>query len=260
MRSGSMGGMSIPESTPVNPNPYAPAAVATAAPFDRWRWLLAGVIGILGGYLTISSFSGGLLNVISGIAQYDLELSAQIVLQGVFALAVTAFAYLVAPGPFPRRVIAVVLFVVVAVAIVALLAARYSGGLRLPGPAFNVVLNPYWLVLLTGGLGWLIAAAARPIAYLSLLLTFIVMPLGFVFAINSISSGISTIVQLVLSLAIAIVILLVSRPAASSYESSAPVATSVAPPVTTASDLAPNAFVAMEEGAEVGDAPRPPAP
>ncbi len=203
---------------------YVPAPTATA-PFDRWRWLLAGVIGILGGYLTVSVFNSGLLNALLGFGQFQPDLIAQFVLQAVFALVVTSFAYFVAPTPLAGRVIAIAIYVVVAVLLVVVLAARLSGALRLPGPASYMMLNPYFLVLLVGGLCWLIATAARPIAYLTLLLAFIVMPIGFVFALNDLPFAIGTILQLGLSLAIAIVILLASRPRTATPAAPAAVAT-----------------------------------
>lgn len=233
-----------------------PAAGTTVAPpADRWRWLLAGVLGILGGYLTVSSVTGGLANVLA--FNQDWEIAVLLVGQAVFALAVTSFAFLVAPGTLGRRVLAVVLFVVITVLLVVFIIGRISGTLRFGGPPLLVVTNSYWIVLVAGGLGWLIAAGARPLAYLSLLLTLIVMPLGFVFTVNNITFGISSTVQLVLSLVIAAVILLVSRPA---VPYAAPVAAAADSPATSAADLAPTAFVAMDEGAAIDDdAPRTPA-
>ena len=235
-----------------------PAGVTTMpAGSDRWRWALAGVIGILGGYLTLSLLNGGIIQGLSRMGSYDPEIIALWVAQGLFALAVTALAYFVASGPLGRRVLAAALFIVITIVLVAVLVARISGALQIPGPGLLVVTNPYWVVLFAGGLGWLIAASARPLAYLSLLLTFMVMPLGAIFVLNNIGFGISTVIQLVLSLAIALVILLVSRPAAP-YAVPPVVAAADASP--TAAELAPTAFVAMEEGAEADAAPRTPAP
>lgn len=211
-------------------SPYAPAAQAAPAAFNRWRWLLAGVIGILGGYLTISASGGQLLQTLGGYGSLPPEQTVMIIAQAVFALVVTSFAYLVAPGPMPRRVIAIVVFVVLVVGFTAFMVARVFGDLRLGGPVFSFFINPYFAVLFAGALGWLIAVGARTIGFLTLLLTFIVMPLGAFFAINNISSGISQLVQLGLCLVIAVVVLFASRPAVP--------------------DAAP-AFVAMEEGAEV---------
>ena len=245
--------MSDSETVPPSPNPYAPAALA--APFDRWRWLLAGVIGILGGYITLSLMNSGLIQALSGLGGYPPEITVQFVAQAVFGLAVASFAFLVAPGPLGRRLLAVLIFVVVVIVLVFILIGRINGSLRLPGPGALVVLNPYWVVLFAGGLGWLLAAGARPLAYLTLAATLVVMPLGYVFAMNNISSGIGTVVQLALALVIAVGILFASRPATSYGVATA---TPAAAP-QTASELAPNAFVAMEEGAEADDGPRTPA-
>jgi hypothetical protein len=226
----------------------AAMSVVAAPTFDRWRWLLAGAIGIIGGYLTLGTVSGGLANVL--FMDQGWENTVYLLLRGIFALAVTAFAFFVAPGALGRRVLAVVLFVVISVALVAFSVGRLSGDLRIGGAPILFVTNPFWVVLFVGGLGWLLAAGVRPLAYLSLLLTCIVMPLNFVFVMNNIGYGISTTVQLVLAGAIAAVILLVSRPA-ESY--AAPAVTPVVSPSPSAAELAPTAFVAMEEGAEVDD-------
>jgi hypothetical protein len=231
-----MGGMTNSATTPEGlaptaysaTNPYA--ATPRVGAFDRWRWLLAGVIGILGGYLTLSSINGPLLQTLSGFGQFDPEQSGVFIGQTVFAFAVTVFAYLVAPGTLSRRVLASVLYVVLVIAFVAFMVARLYGDLRIGGPVMSFFISTQFAVLFAGALGWLIAAGSRPIAFLTLLLTFIVMPLNTVFALNSLSSGWSQIVQLPLCLVIAVAILLASRPA-------------------TPRDA--NGFVAMEEGAEV---------
>lgn len=235
------------------PNP----TTAATSP-ERSRWLLAGVVGILGGYLTLSSVSGGILNAIGNPGGSAPELLAQFVAQGVFALLATSFAFFVAPGPLGRRVLAVVLFIVIAIALVAFLVGRYWGDVRLPSQYFLVVLNPIWIVLFVGGLGWLLAAGARPVAYLSLLLTLIVMPLEFILSMSNVGYGLKAIIQLALSLAVAAVILIVSRPAAST--NATPVATTDPAAASAAAELAPTAFVAMEEGSEADAAPRTPAP
>jgi hypothetical protein len=205
-------------------DPYVPAPTATGA-FDRWRWLLAGVIGILGGYLMLSSVSGPLLQTLSGFGRFPLEQAVVFVLQAVFALAVTAFAYIVAPGSAGRRVLAIVLYTVLVAGFVAFMAARLFGDLRIGGPVLNFMINTYFAVLFAGALCWLIAAGSRPIAYLSLLLTFVVMPLGAAFAYANLSAGWSQLVQLVLCLVIAVVVLLVSRPPMAAPVAPAAVAT-----------------------------------
>ena len=245
----------VPEDASAPASQAVPSAVG--APVDRWRWRLAGVIGILGGYLTVSWVTGGIVDAIGNPRGYGPEFLAQFVVQGVFALAVTAFAFFVAPGPLGRRVPAIVLFVVIAVALVAFLVARNWGHVSLPGRYLIMFYNPIWIVLLAGGLGWLLAARARPLAYLTLLLTFIVVALGFAFLMNGVGYGLSTFIQYVAALAIAGVILLVSRPAAPGPAT--PVG-AVANGSPSAAELAPTAFVAMEEGAEADAAPRPPAP
>jgi hypothetical protein len=187
------------------------AAPATVPAFDRWRWLLAGSIGIVGGYLTVIAVVSPVLSSLS--RNFDPEYLLPWIAELLFALVVTSFAFFVAPGARRRRVLAIGIFCAIVVVLVALLIGRYTGALRAPVPTFIVFLNPYWVVLVAGGLGWLIAAGSRVVAYFTLLLAIIVMPIPFVFALNNIEYGATALVQLVLSLVIAVVILLVSRPA-----------------------------------------------
>lgn len=245
--------MTNPEVTsPIAPNPYVVTAAEPA--FDRWRWLLAGVIGILGGYLAIASAVGGLLNGLSGFGGFPPEFVALLIGQAVFAVLVTGFAYAVAPGTASRRILAIVIFSLGFVGTLALMFARIYSGLGLPGALSGVLVNPFWLVLFLGALGWLLASGARPLAFLGLLLTFIVMPLNFVFVLNGIGSGISTGVQYAAAFVIAVVILLISRPAA--VVAPAAIVTPVDSPSPEAVELAPTAFVAMEEGAAVVEDPK----
>lgn len=221
--------MSIPESTSVSATPGAPTTAA--APFDRSRWLLVGVIGILGGYLTVKALDGSMIFALVQVDRYGPGYVLLFVSEAVFALAVTSFAFFFAPGPLVRRVLAVVLFVAVTVALAGLLVGRLSGTISVPGPTLWVLADPHWVVLAVGGLGWLIAAGARPIAYFTVLLALIVMPLGYVFALGDIAVGVSTLVQLGVSLAVAVAILFVSRPAVPEYTS---VTASPAGPTTVA--------------------------
>ncbi len=245
--------MTNPEvTTPVAANPYL--ATTTTPPFDRWRWLLAGVIGILGGYLTIGAAIGGLLNALSGFGGFPPEFTALLVAQAVFAIAVTAFAYAVAPGSASRRILAIVIFALGVVGTVALMFGRIYAGLPIPGTISNFLINPFFLVLFFGALGWLLASGARPLAFVGLLLTLIVLPLNFVFLINGVGSGISTAVQYVLALVVAVVILLISRPARVAVPDT--YVTPVVAPSAEAVELAPTAFVAMEEGAAVVEEPK----
>jgi hypothetical protein len=178
--------------------------------FDRWRRVLAGVIGIVGGYLTVSAVTSPVVYAATRDLDHGFVLPG--IAEGIFALGVTWFAFFVAPGTLRRRVLAIVIFTAVVVVLVALLVGWFTGTLATPARTFMVFANPYWVVLVGGGLGWLVAAGSRPVAYLALLLAFIVMPLQYAFAIGNIEVGASTLVQLGVSLAVAVVILIVSRP------------------------------------------------
>lgn len=203
--------------TTPTPSPYtAPSGPAVAASATdgtgRWRWLLSGVIGILGGYLTLLAISGGLLPALAGFAAPGPEYTILLVAQTVFAVVVTAFAYALAPGSVGRRWTAIAIYVVGVVLTILLALGRITGGI--PGGAvMGFFLNAFWLVLLFGALGWLIACGARPLAYLGLLLTVILLPVSFGLIMNGFPSAASNGLQFALALVIAIVILILSRPA-----------------------------------------------
>lgn len=182
---------------------------------SRRQWLLAGIIAILGGYLTILSIGGQLIQTLLGyLTGAGVELAVLLISQLVFAVAVTVLGYLLAPAQLGRRLLAAVIYVAGAAVLVLSLYVRISGALGNLGgiPVAMTIANPYFMVVLCGGLGWLIATSARPIAYLSLVLAFLVMPLGYLFAINGIASALSSLIQLVVSAVAALVILAVSRP------------------------------------------------
>ena len=196
------------------PNPYAAAAAPVpTSHVDRWRWLLSGVIGIVGGYVTLASVSGPLLMALNPFSTgYPPEVTVQLTLQALFGVVLTVFGYLASPGGSGAgKAIAAGIWAVGVAATVALLWGRLFGEIRL-GPAANLFINPWWLIVLIGALGWLVAINARGLVYLALLLTLVLMPLNLLFTFNGFSSGISSIVQYVVALGVAVAVLLIARP------------------------------------------------
>jgi hypothetical protein len=196
------------ESSVFPSQPPAPSSYPT--PIDRWRWLLSGIIAILGGYLTLLSLTGGFVNVFAGVLP-DPAINALLIAELVFAVAVTALGYFFVPAPLSRRLIAKVVYVVGIVILVILMALRISTGFG--GMALGVTLaNPAFMVLLLGGFGWLLACGVAPVRYLVLLVALVVMPIWYWFALAGITTVIATIVQFAVCGVAAVIILLVSRP------------------------------------------------
>lgn len=193
-----------------------PAPTRTSS---RRHWLLAGIIAILGGYLTIVSVGGSLIQQLAGFAGGPPELTLLFVAQLVFAVAVTVLGFFLAPGSLGARLLGSVVYIVAVALLVVLLTLRVSAGLgrALSGPFIGAtVTNPFFMILLFGALGWLIASRAKPIAYLALVLAVVIAPVGFLLAMAGASGPVSSIVQLSLVAIAAVVVLLVStmRPAA----------------------------------------------
>lgn len=197
-------------------DPLVPPALAEpAGPIDRRHWLLAGVIAILGGYLTIIAIGGNLIQQLLGFGGGPAELTVLFVSQLVFAVAVTVLGYFLAPGSLGMRLLASAVYAAAVVLLVASLTLRVGGGLgRALSPLFfgATIANPFFMILLFGGLGWLLASRARGIAYLSLVLAAVVAPVGVLLALANLNGAVSSIVQLLAVGVAAVVILLVSFP------------------------------------------------
>lgn len=176
---------------------------------DRWRWLLAGVIAILGGYLTIQVATTGLGQIFVGYS--DPSITLLVIAELVFAVAVTALGYFFAPGPLGRRILAKAVYVVGILLLALVIWLRFTtgfGGIPL-ALSFG---NPFFVALLFGGLGWLIACAAAPMRYLVLLVALVALPLNYILVMAGASSGFGLVVQYVVCGIAAAAILLVSRP------------------------------------------------
>jgi hypothetical protein len=182
---------------------------------DRRQWLLAGIIAILGGYLTILAIGGSLIQQLTGFGGGPAELTLLFVSQLVFAVAVTVLGYFLAPGSLGMRLLASAIYVLAVVTLVVLLTLRVSGGLGrvLGGPVIGATLtNSFFMILLLGALAWLIATAARPIAFIALVLAAAIAPVGVLLALAGVSAALSSMVQLIAVGIAAVVILLVSIP------------------------------------------------
>ncbi|WP_293697787.1 hypothetical protein [uncultured Agrococcus sp.] len=175
-------------------------------------WLLAGLLGIVGGFILWSSLPQLATVFISpgGFANHGLVLAAQVPL----GAACVIVAMLNAPGSLPRRLIAVVIVIVIAALAFLLFLMRLQSGL---GPVFRGPIGGLltslegWLVL-SGAAGWLLAAGARPIAWLSLVGVLLVAPLRLLLQWQGFDVAISTVTLQVFMLIAALVVLLASKP------------------------------------------------
>ncbi len=194
-----------------------PEVIEVVEPMDRRRVLVAGVIAILGGYLTILAIGGQLIQQLLGFGG-PVEFTVLFTAQLVFAVGVSALGFFLVPGPLRRRVVAKVVYIVGIAILVLVLVLRVGGsGGALLGNQFvqATISNVFFMVLLFGALAWLIAVGARPFAYLSLVLAAVIAPVGLLFVLNGVSNGISYIVQLIAVAIAAGVILLISIPRSS---------------------------------------------
>lgn len=174
----------------------------------RARWLVAGLLGIFGGWAVVNTqFVTVLLPY--GNPEFDEKLAVW--LRIAFALLAVVAAMIFAPGPVPLRIVAVA--VVVAGLAIALTAQAgiLTGWLDL-GPVVRWFFSAQPFFLLLGSLAWLIACRARWWAYFGLLLTLPAFAVTPILITASVSSSIGMIVLDVVSLVAATVVLLLSRP------------------------------------------------
>ncbi|HIY65202.1 MAG TPA: hypothetical protein H9830_02865 [Candidatus Agrococcus pullicola] len=188
-------------------------ATRSASPAGSNRvWLLAGILGIVGGYVLWSSLPQLGTRFISGgvFLNEGLLYMTQILL----GLACVVVAMLNAPGSLPRRLIAVVIVIVIAALAFFLFLMRLQSGL---GPVFRGPVGGLltslegWLVL-SGAAGWLLAAGARPLAWLSLVGVLLVAPLRLLLQWQGFDVAITTVVLQALMLIAALAVLLASKP------------------------------------------------
>jgi hypothetical protein len=191
-----------------------PRPAGPPRPPQPYQWLAAGTAGIAGGYVVSSLVAGQLVFLLSGRsgrAEQGLLISAQL----IFGIGVVAAAYLLAPGRLPIRLAGLGLFVVAVVATTAVTTLRMSGAFRgapISPYLLTYVVNPTALLLVAGAVGWLLAAAARPVAYLTLLPTVVVFAVVPMLIRLDLPSPLVTSATLGLSLVIAVAVLIASKP------------------------------------------------
>lgn len=198
----------VPHSAPTYPQSWP---VPTPTPPRSWQWLAAGIAGITGGFVVVTTMAGQVPFLLAGRSGMRIEQGVLILAELGFGVAVVLAAYLLAPGPLPMRLIGAAVFAGGVVVTLAAGTLRMMGPLR-GSPMSLYLLNPHGLLLLAGAAGWLLAAEARPTAYLALAPTVLVFPMTVLLIRADLASPLATAATLGLSLLIALGVLAVSKP------------------------------------------------
>lgn len=177
-----------------------------AAARRRARWLPAGLLGIVGGYVIVLALSGPLLLALTNFSGVYLAPALMGAAQLLFGVVAVLAAYLLAPGPIGLRLTAVVLLLGVVGLAVGVVVARTT--LVLGGPLSAVVFSQAGILVVGGGLCWLLACRARILAYLSLLPALaLFLPIAQWLLMAGADNALVTFVTHVLALVAALVIL-----------------------------------------------------
>src|SRR5699024_10341151 len=126
----------------------------------RVRWLLAGLLGITGGFLLVSA-----IPQVATLAVYPDGTGriSLLLLHAVFGATTVTVALLSAPGRKSARVLAAAIVLAAALLEVVLLAARLSGGLPVPGVIGGLLTSTRGWLMVAGAAAWLLASGARPL-------------------------------------------------------------------------------------------------
>jgi hypothetical protein len=179
------------------------------APVRRGNVLAAAVAVFLGGYILVQSLTGQLPTALTGFAG-QAEVLPLLIGQLVFALAAVIVGLCLAPASGARKLVASVVVVVGTVIAIAVETARLTSGFG-GIPATLTLANAYFMVALFLGAAWLIVRSAR-LGWLTLLLTLVLVPLPYFFALQSVQFAISQPILLIVLGIVGVVILLAGRP------------------------------------------------
>lgn len=203
-------------------DPYSATPTAAARPGRG----LAGAIAVyLGGYLLLAGFSGFLgqtsLALFSALAgrpgpEYPAAIMALAVLQFLFALVVVVAGLLIGRRSVVGALIGAVVVVVGALLTFLVIGMRLTGLLPFPGgpagvPFQAVFANPWFAIVLFGGVAWLLARRAG-LGWLALLGTLLLIPVPIALQFGGVESGVIQIVMFVLSGIVGAGIVLAGRP------------------------------------------------
>ena len=221
--------------TTVENSPY-PARVVVR----RGSAAAAAVASYLGGYILVQSLVSPLATALSGYGAGP-DVAVLLGAQVLFALVVIIVGFVLAPASVTRKFIASLIVVIGVVVTLAVEVVRLTSGFG--GMAGGMTLaNPFFMVALTVGAGWLIVRYAR-LGWLALLLTAVLVPLPYAFAFAGATSVVSQMVLLVVLGIVGAVILLVGRP----WRQVAVAPAYYAAPVVAPADVAPTDVAPVSE-------------
>jgi hypothetical protein len=185
-------------------------STAARAATTHYRNLGAAIAVYLGGYLLILSLTGSFPSVLAGLGGGEAALTTLLGGSLLFATLVTIGGYAISSASAGRTVIAsIVLIVVVVVALVAMV-ARTSGGFGGALVWFTLA-NPYAMVVLSTGAGWLLVRGARA-GWASLLLVGGLVPLPALLVLAHIAAPLALAVELLASGIVGMLILAAGKP------------------------------------------------
>jgi len=185
----------------------------TGRRLDRRHWLLAGLLGIAGGVIVDGAARGQLVLALGGRVQVSPDIVVLEASRLALGIVLVLVAYAFAPGGVVRSLLgAVVLVVGVGAAIATAAAIQFGDPGILREPVLRMLVNGQTIVLLAGIVGWILASGARWWAWLAVLLPWTVGAAGFGLAFAGVDSGFAIAAGGALSLAIALVTLLLTLP------------------------------------------------
>lgn len=201
------------------PSPYsayaAPRVAEQSQPSNDHSvqaWLLAGTLGIVGGYILTASLPQFATAIALNMG--PAMQSPFFVAQAILGFACVTIALLNAPGRKPLRFIGLGLVVVIALIAFFVLVLRLQpgGGAVLPGPAGHLLTGIEGWLILSGAAAWLLASGARPLAWITLIGALLVSPLRLLLAMQGVEAMLSGLILQIFMLVVAVAVLIVSKP------------------------------------------------
>jgi len=163
------------------------------------RWLLALVTVSLGGYLVVQSLSGQFVQLFLNL-RLEASVGALLVLQLLFAVAVTILGFFFAPATLARRSIAAGIAFVAVLLVAVLQAVRVTARLGRGGFILSfTVADVFVMMTLALGLAWLIVRSRPGLSFVALALVVILSLVHWGLITGGIDSATTQIMMLILS-------------------------------------------------------------
>ncbi|KQM59048.1 hypothetical protein [Agreia sp. Leaf210] len=163
------------------------------------RWLLALVTVSLGGYLVVQSLSGQFIQLFLN-TRLDASVGALLVLQLLFAVAVTVLGFFFAPATVARRSIAAGIAVAAVLLVALFQAVRLTARLGRGGFLLSFTVADVFVMMTLGlGLAWLIVRSRPGLSLVSLALVVVLSLAHWGLLMGGIESATTQIMMLILS-------------------------------------------------------------